>query len=211
MMSTVVKGFAPGGGNSLLLKGAPERVINKCETYKNADGKVEKLSQAAKEKLINDVQEFAKQGLRCLGIGAIYDAGKLADVTEANMEDKLSNLNDYDKFETGGTFLGVLCIKDPVRPEVPQAIKDCKTAGIRVIMITGDSKDTAVSIAKEVGILEPGVDANEHSFTGTEFEALSQEKKVKALSGSSGKVFSRVEPRHKRELVKLLIGMVRLF
>jgi P-type E1-E2 ATPase len=67
--------------------------------------------------------------------------------------------------------LGFVCIKDPVRDEVKSAIEDCKTAGIRVIMITGDSKETAVAIAKELLIIEQ--DGPNTSFTGTEFEALS--------------------------------------
>jgi Ca2+-transporting ATPase len=63
-------------------------------------------------------------------------------------------LNKYGELETGGTFLGIVCIKDPVREEVKQSIEDCKTAGIRVIMITGDSKETAVAIAKEIQIID---------------------------------------------------------
>jgi Ca2+-transporting ATPase len=99
-----------------------------------------------------------------------------------------------------------VCIRDPPRDEVKTAIEACKTAGIRVIMITGDSKETAVAIAKELQIIEK--DGPNISFTGTEFEALkSNEKKKEALSGTGGKVFSRVEPRHKRELVKILIEM----
>jgi len=95
--------------------------------------------------------------------------------------------------------------RDPPRDEVKGAIEDCKTAGIRVIMITGDSKETAVSIAKELNIIES--DGPNVSFTGSEFEKLSAKQKVEALGGSGGKVFSRVEPRHKRELVKILIDM----
>jgi Ca2+-transporting ATPase len=92
-----------------------------------------------------------------------------------------------------------------VRDEVKSAIEDCKTAGIRVIMITGDSKETAVAIAKELLIIEQ--DGPNTSFTGTEFEALSAQQKREALGGLGGKVFSRVEPRHKRELVKILIEL----
>jgi Ca2+-transporting ATPase len=72
-------------------------------------------------------------------------------------------------------------------------------------MITGDSKETAVAIAKELQIIEN--DGPNVSFTGTEYMALSPEKKREALGGSGGKVFSRVEPSHKRELVKILIDM----
>ena len=75
-------------------------------------------------------------------------------------------------------------------------------------MITGDSKETAIAIAQEIEILDPKADPSKDSFTGTEFEKLSDEKKREALSGSGGKVFSRVEPRHKRELVKILIELV---
>ena len=76
-------------------------------------------------------------------------------------------------------------------------------------MITGDSKETAEAIAKEIDIIDSSSNAQGNSFTGQEFEEMSHEAQLKALGGAGGKVFSRVEPRHKRELVKLLIGMVR--
>lgn len=74
-----------------------------------------------------------------------------------------------------------MCIRDPPRDEVRQAIDECKTAGIRVIMITGDSKETAVAIAKELKIIE--ADGPNVSFTGMEFEALSAAQKKEALGG----------------------------
>ena len=77
-------------------------------------------------------------------------------------------------------------------------------------MITGDSKETAVSIAKELKIIPENADIAKTCFTGSEFEALTSKQKIEILSGSTGKVFSRVEPRHKRELVKILIEMVSL-
>lgn len=78
----------------------------------------------------------------------------MADLNAGNVEAKLGDLSKYNEFEKGGSFLGFVCIKDPVRDEVKSAIEDCKTAGIRVIMITGDSKETAVAIAKELNIIE---------------------------------------------------------
>jgi len=75
-------------------------------------------------------------------------------------------------------------------------------------MITGDAKETAVAVAQELNIIVPGQNVANSCFTGAEFENFSLEKKKNVLKGSAGKVFSRVEPRHKRELVKLLIDMV---
>ena len=104
-----------------------------------------------------------------MGISIIYDGGKLHDLTEATLSETLGDIKKYQEFEEGGTFLGFVCIKDPVRKEVKAAIDDCKTAGIRVVMITGDSKETAVSIAKELEIIDPQADAKGCSWTGTEF------------------------------------------
>ena len=129
----------------------------------------------------------------------------MKDITSQNAGEKLADTSKYQHYESNLAFLGYVCIKDPVRPEVKSAIQECKTAGINVIMITGDSKETAVSIAKELKIITENADINKTCFTGDEFEALNDDQKKKVLSGSTGKVFSRVEPRHKRELVKILI------
>lgn len=75
-------------------------------------------------------------------------------------------------------------------------------------MITGDARETAIAIARELDILSPNQDVKKCVHTGAEFQELSPEKKKEILKGSHGKVFARVEPRHKRELVKILIDMV---
>lgn len=143
-----------------------------------------------------------------LAIAIALDGGKMKHITTQNASEELSDASKYAQLESDCSFVGYVCIKDPVRPEVKLAIKDCRTAGINVIMITGDAKETAVAIAQELNIIAPGQDIKSSCFTGAEFEMLSAQQKIKALSGSKGKVFSRVEPRHKRELVKVLIGMV---
>ena len=141
-----------------------------------------------------------------LGIAIGLDGGNMKDITRENASEKLSDTSKYQHFESGVAFLGYVCIKDPVRKEVKQAIQECKTAGVNVIMITGDSKETAIAIAKELNIIPENADTKTSCFTGAEFEALSEDKKKQVLKGTTGKVFSRVEPRHKRELVKILIS-----
>ena len=132
----------------------------------------------------------------------------MKDVTRQNASEKLADDSKYKHFESNCAFLGYVCIRDPPRPEVRGAIEECKTAGINVIMITGDAKETAVAIAKELKIIPQNADIAKTCFSGSEFEKLSDSQKKNVLSGSTGKVFARVEPKHKRELVKILINMV---
>ena len=103
------------------------------------------------------------------------------------------------------TFVGVAGIKDPARPEVPPAIAACETAGIRVVMITGDTQPTAEAIAREIGIFKAGEDIANRSFTGADFFNLEEEERVKLLTLThKNMVFSRTEPRDKQALVKML-------
>ena len=97
----------------------------------------------------------------------------MKDVTRANASEMLSDVSKYQHYEANCAFLGYICIKDPVRAEVKGAIQECKTAGINVIMITGDSKETAVAVAKELDIIPGNADIAKTCFTGAEFEALS--------------------------------------
>lgn len=204
MMSTVVANFVPGQAKSLLQKGATERLLDKCSTVSLGNGKEVILDARAREGIMKRVNEIASKGLRCIGLAVIYNGGVLSKMTDKNKNELLSDFKKYKEYETGGTFLGFAAIKDPIREQVPGAIQKCKEAGIRVMMITGDNKNTAEAIAREAGILTEGQKTEGNSFTGTEFEVLTKDEKLQALSGKKGKVFSRVEPRHKRELVKLL-------
>lgn len=116
-------------------------------------------------------------------------------------------MEKYADLEADPIFIGVVAVRDPPRKEVAAAIKKCKDAGISVIMITGDIKETANSIAQDIGIVEEQTVAA-RSLTGHEFEALNDQEKLKFLQKvidvPSGLVFSRTDPRHKRALVQLL-------
>jgi len=205
-MSTVVV-EKNGKQNIVLLKGAPERVLQRCSGYMKSSGEFQAFKGNQE---INDLQakitEAASQGLRVLGIAIANDGGKMNHISNKNVKTELNDAGKYPDLESGCGFVGYVCIKDPVRDEVKESIKFCRTAGVNVIMITGDAKETAINIASELNILS-GANSAKHCYTGSEFEALSPAQKKKALEGRNGKVFCSVEPRHKRELVKILIEM----
>ena len=166
-MSTVVTGYK--NEKDTLLKGAPDRIIEKCTNYMSLSGGTKAMSATDREQIMKNVSALSAQGLRCLAIAEIPNAGSLSNLTDENKTSILSDISTYNKYEQGATFIGIVCIKDPVRAEVAPAIADCKTAGIRVIMITGDSRETAMAIAQELNILEKHDDPKTSVFTGTEF------------------------------------------
>jgi Ca2+ transporting ATPase len=112
---------------------------------------------------------------------------------------------DYARFEQNLTFVSLVGMLDPPRPEVREAVAKCRAAGIRVICITGDNKGTAETICRQIGIFGEHEDLEGKSYTGRELDALSKEEKVKAVQRAS--LFSRTEPGHKSQLVDLLQGL----
>jgi Ca2+-transporting ATPase len=203
-MSTIVRGYK--NAKDTLMKGAPDRVIAKCTHFSGLAG-VKEMTDSDRKALLSQVGEMASKGLRCLAIAEIPNAGKLSGLTEENKAEMLMETSKYGEFEQSAVFLGVVCIKDPVRDGIEQCMKECHTAGIKVIMITGDSKETATAIAQEIGIIPSQADPAPYVFTGDQFHSMTEAQRRSALIGDSGKVFSRVEPGHKRELVKCLIEM----
>lgn len=102
------------------------------------------------------------------------------------------------------TFVGCVGMLDPPRTEVAASIKLCRHAGIRVIMITGDNKGTAVAICRRIGIFSEDDDVNHMAFTGREFDDLSPHSQREAVTAA--RCFARVEPSHKSKIVEFLQG-----
>ena len=178
MMSTV---HAVEGGFVQYTKGAPDVVIDRCAYY-FADGKPVPMTAEYKQQIIAANKAMADKALRVLACAErFYTAEPTSYEPEA--------------LETELCFTGLCGMIDPVRPEVQVAIERCREAGIRPIMITGDHVDTAIAIAKELGILQEGVRA----ITGAQLDEMDEET-FKAEYQSIG-VYARVQPEHKTRIV----------
>lgn len=157
--------------NQVIIKGAPEVIWSKI----NSD-------QAGIEKLSAVNEELSAQGLRVLAL-----ARKKLDSKVKNL--KLSQIDDFE-------FLGLIGMYDPPREEVKSALNLCHQAGIRVIMITGDHKQTALAIAQEVGLDTIG------AYTGSQLDQMDDAYLTKVVKEAN--VFARVSPRHKVQILKKL-------
>ncbi len=180
MMSVVVK--TPEGSFEQYTKGGPDVVLGRCTKVMNADGSVEPMTDARREKIAAANTGMAHQALRVLASAVrVYDELP-ADCSPEALEHDL-------------TFLGLSGMIDPERPEVAPAIAEAREAGIRPVMITGDHIDTAVAIAKNLGICK---DASE-AITGSELDKISDEDFAEKVSQYS--VYARVQPEHKARIV----------
>jgi len=180
-MSTIHK---HNSGTVMLLKGAPEVVLELSEWIETSEG-VKKLTEEEKHKILNKTMEYSKQALRV--IAAAYRELE-ADVKVGEEAEK--NL----------VFLGLAAMIDPPRDEVPEAIKKCKEAGIRVIMITGDHRETAIAIARMIGLIDSNPTVK--VYTGVELDKMDDETLCKVVEEVS--VFARVSPSHKVRIAQAL-------
>ena len=178
MMSTV---HDLGGSFVQYTKGGPDVVLARCAYYYE-DGKTLPMTQEKRTQIMAANKAMADKALRVLAAAKRDWAEKPADNTPEFLEQEL-------------VFLGLTGMIDPVRPEVKAAIEECRSAGIRAVMITGDHKDTAVAIAKELGII---TDASE-AITGAELDAISDEDLCEAVKKYG--VYARVQPEHKTRIV----------
>jgi Ca2+-transporting ATPase len=172
-----------GNKKMAYMKGAPEIVLQKC-TQILLNGKVQKLTKDSQAKLLKVTEAMALQALRNLGF-AYKELPEKADKLDEEME-------------AGFIFVGIMGMIDPPRSEVKDAINLCRSAGIRVVMITGDHKLTATAVAKELNML--GEDEEGKVLTGAELEELSDEQLAERVENVV--IYARVSPEHKMRIVK---------
>jgi len=185
MMSTV---HARDGRFIQYTKGACEMLLGHCTSILEADGRVAALTQPRRDEINDNVRQFADRALRVLGLAyREYDA-KPSDMDAASLEQGL-------------TFVGFEGMIDPCRPEVYAAIKECRQAGIRPVMITGDHIDTAAAIGKDLGIITD----RSQAVTGADIDRLDDKQLAEAVKKYS--VFARVQPEHKVRIVKAFRAM----
>ena len=171
----------PGGGRRILLKGAPDRLLDRSTHQLEADGTIVPLDRAVWEERI---EALGAEGLRVLA------------AARREVEEETDTLAVED-VQADMVFLGLVGIIDPPRPEAIEAIRSCRQAGIRVVMITGDHAGTASAIAREMGISDDG-----RAVTGAELEAATNEQLQELVKGTV--VFARTSPEHKLRLVQAL-------
>jgi len=165
-------------------KGAPDVLIGRCTGMLTQEGTID-LDEENRRRLLVVNSQFASQGKRVLA---------LATRSWSEVPSALSP----ETAERDLTFIGYFAIMDPPRSEAKEAVALCRRAGIRTVMITGDHRETAEAIARELNILQPGY----HSLTGDRLEQMSEEElreKVKCVA-----VFARVSPEHKLRIVEAL-------
>ncbi|CAO2188040.1 unnamed protein product [Urochloa humidicola] len=192
------------GNNSLLVKGAVENILDRCNCMQLLDGTVVEMDDTSRGLILDELHEMSRSALRCLGFAYKDDMSEFAsyDGEEHPAHKLLLDHSNYSSIEKNLIFAGFVGLRDPPREEVPGAIEKCKAAGIRVIVITGDNKETAEAICREIGVFSRDEDLCSKSFTGREFMSLHDKKFM--LRQHGGLLVSRAEPKHKQQIVRLL-------
>ncbi|URE10913.1 Cation transporting ATPase, C-terminus [Musa troglodytarum] len=203
-MGVIVK--SKSGTNCLLVKGAVENLLERSSYIQLLDGSVVLLDDRSKNLILDALHDMSTNALRCLGFAYKDDLAEFAtyDGEDHPAHKLLLDPSNYSSIETGLIFVGLVGLRDPPRKEVHKAIEDCRTAGIRVMVITGDNKETAEAICLDIGVFTLDEDIHSKSFTGKDFMSRSSNEKKSLLRQNGGLLFSRAEPRHKQEIVRLL-------
>lgn len=184
------------GESKLFVKGAAEAVLERCTKVRVGTDTIA-LTSEMKAQIEALIYEYGtgRDTLRCLTLA----------VNDSPVPDTQMNLAEASKFveyEQNLTFLGVVGMLDPPRMEVFDSIKQCNAAGIRVVVITGDNKNTAIAICRRIGVFDDNEDTEGKAYTGREFDELNQDQQFQACLNA--RLFARVEPSHKSKIVAYL-------
>ena len=180
-----------GGTPTLNAKGAPLELLTRCTTRRVEDGGERPLDAEAIAGVHDAFERYAAAGLRVLGV-ASRPAPELSQ----------QRADDREAAEAGLCFLGLVAMRDPLRPQVPAAVADCRRAGIRIIVISGDDGLTTSAVAREAGI----VDEQPQIVTGPELDALSDDRLEALLRSSPQLIVARSSPEAKLRIVDALRG-----
>lgn len=180
-MMTVARGEAEG--SKAYVKGAPDIVLKRCTHRTTLDGVIEPLNDQQRQALLDINISLARETLRVLAVAERAITGAPGELRADSIERDL-------------VFLGLCAMKDPLRPEAKEAVRLCREAGIRTVMITGDHKDTAVAIARELGLS----DGDGEALSGAEIDSLSEVQLVQVVERIS--VYARVSAEHKLRIIQ---------
>ena len=187
-------GCVQGDGATAFSKGALERILPLCSGIM-INGEVKPLTDVNRQEIIQADQVLMDMGLRVLAFASkdVHDLASSPIGREGGMG------GHPEDIEKEMTFLGLIGLQDPPRPEVPEAIKKCHDAGIRIIMITGDGSRTALAIARQIGLVE----GTPVIIEGSAFGLMNDQELMDKLA-SPEMIFSRMTPKHKMRVVSLL-------
>ncbi|SCU80689.1 LAMI_0B03400g1_1 [Lachancea mirantina] len=187
LMAVRIKDPSSNGKTVIYVKGAYERILEKSSHFLNSEGKIQKLDKAQRD-LINDSgNELASEGLRTLAF---------AQVDGSNISGK--NLSEADVQKL--VFTGLVGVNDPPRASVKSAIETLEEGAVHIIMITGDAENTAINIARQIGI--PVVNPEISVLTGDKLENMSEDQLANVIDHVN--IFARATPMHKLNIVKAL-------
>ena len=175
------------GKTLVYIKGAFEHILARSTHFLNKDGKVERLTEAQKAIVDDCANSLASEGLRTLAFAQLELNG---DLNRKLLDDEI----------TGLTFTGLIGMNDPPRPTVRPAIEELLQGGVHVIMITGDSENTAVNIAKQIGI--PVINPEVSVLTGDKLDSMTDDQLASVIDHVN--IFARATPEHKLNIVRAL-------
>lgn len=188
-MATVVESAVMKGQRIIYIKGAPEMVLGKCQQVQWNEKTLEPLATHRPE-IEAQLLNYQNMAMRTLAF-----AYKV--VTEEPTTDCVELIAPNDL-----VFLGITAIADPVRPDVAEAVGQCRSAGISIKIVTGDTPATATEIARQIGLWNPETDGERERITGSEFADLTDQEALERVNAL--KIMSRARPTDKQRLVQLL-------